>query len=106
MTHEYDDLFGSEEIEAAVTQVLELRRATPAAPLDQHVEMAVHEHFCTCAVDIEDEIEHRRSGIHEAIAKEIRKGVNRRLKVDEGIIRESKKALGAGDRPGSISKRP
>jgi hypothetical protein len=43
MTHEYDDPFSPEAIDAAVIRVLELRRETPAVPLDEHVEAAVHE---------------------------------------------------------------
>ena len=79
MTHEYDDPLNPAAFEAAVAQALALRRSKPDEPLAAHVEQAIHEYFCACAVDIEDNIERSRSGMHEAIFKEVQARVERDL---------------------------
>lgn len=79
MTHEYDDPLNPAALETAVAQALVLRRSNPDEPLAAHVEQAIHEHFCACAVDIEDNIERSRSGMHEAIFKEVQARVERSL---------------------------
>lgn len=79
MTHEYGDPLNPEAFEAAAARVLALRRSAPDEPLDKLIEQAVHEHICACAVDIEDRIEGSRSGLHDAIAHEVRRRVERAL---------------------------
>lgn len=79
MTCEYDDPFNAHDIEAAVTKVLELRAATPSTPLSIHIEQAVHQCICACAVDIEDEVEGGRSGLHEALTRHVTAQVKNRI---------------------------
>jgi hypothetical protein len=69
--HEYGDPFTPQAIDAAVNRVLGLQHSQPDETLDQHVEQALHEHICACAIDIEDRVEGGRSGLHEPIAQEV-----------------------------------
>lgn len=71
MTHEYGDPFNDGTIAAAVARTMELRGEEPGLPFEACVERAVHECICACAVDIEDSIEHGRSGIHVALVSEV-----------------------------------
>ena len=79
MTHEYDDPLNPEAFDAAAARALALRRAAPETPIDEHIERAVHEYVCSCAVAIEDGIEGARSGLHEAVSREVRDRVEREL---------------------------
>jgi len=96
MTYEYGDPFNREAIEKAVARVLRFRWEAPDVPLEQHVEVAVHEHFCACVVDIEDQIEQRRSGIHDTIASEVRQRVQIHL-IDDRIDEAPKDSFPASD---------
>jgi hypothetical protein len=79
MTHEYGDPFNEETIAAAVNRALVLMEQSPAEPLHMHVERAVHECVCACAVEIEDRIEEGRSGIHATLLQEVKSRAQRRL---------------------------
>lgn len=69
--HEYGDPFSPEAIEAAVSRVLGLQRTEPGEALEEHVEQALHETICSCAIEIEDQVEGARSGLHRSIAQEV-----------------------------------
>lgn len=90
MTHEYDGPFNANDIEAAVTKVIELMSAAPSTPLSVHIEQAVHQCICACAVDIEDEVEARRSGLHEALTQHVTLQVKQQITAsrppDEGSV--------------------
>lgn len=79
MTHEYGDPFNEETITAAVRRTLILIEKSPGQRLHVHVERAVHECVCACAVDIEDKIEEGQSGIHTTLFEEVRSRAERHL---------------------------
>lgn len=80
MTHEYSDPLSLTTLETAAARALVLQRSVPGEPLEKHIEQAIHEHICSCAIAIEDQIEGARSGMHEAAAIEVRNLVERRLR--------------------------
>lgn len=113
VTHEYDEPLSPAEFEAAAARVLALQHSAPDELLEKHIEQAVHEYFCACAVDIGDQIENSRSGLHEAIAQEIRARVARGYPAREGqsaafdeVDLNSDQSFPASDPPGWIWKRP
>lgn len=113
MPHEYDDPFNEEALDAASVRALTLHQSAPTDRLEDQIERAVHEHVCSCAVGIEDGIEGGRSGLHEALVREVRnrlaphlepqgRGVPKRDKVDIA----SEDSFPASDPPSWISQRP
>ena len=113
MSHEYDDPFNAEALEAAAARALTLHRQQPESPPDVHVERAVQEHVCSCAVGIEDQIEGRRSGLHEALVQEVRDRLAPHLAPQQedgtppdGIDLASADSFPASDPPAWIWRRP
>ena len=92
MFHEYDGPFNARMVIAAVATALQLHRLVPEQSLETQIGAAIHRTAYSCAIDIEDAIEGRRSGLHEAIFQEVRSGVEREL-----ATRQGRNARGPGE---------
>jgi hypothetical protein len=71
MTHEYGDPFDEKAVADAAARAVALKNQTPGLSIEAAADQAVHEYVCSCAIEIEDGIENRRSGLHSSIVEQV-----------------------------------